>query len=92
MFDDKKSGELRQIKHEIADLSHNLKRVMEQLGIEYERNPLLEISTQALAALKNSDDQLAVKITAHDRDIDEATATEGLRQLKPRLGLGELNC
>ncbi|MEI6620674.1 MAG: hypothetical protein WCP28_02035 [Actinomycetes bacterium] len=89
-FDDKKADEMRQLKHEIADLGHNLKRVMDHLGLEYERNPLLEVSAQALAALQRGDDAAAVAITAQDRGIDEAAAAEGLRVIKPRLGLGEL--
>lgn len=90
-FDEGKADEQRRMREEIADLGHNLKRVMDHLGLDYERNPLLELSKPALAALRAGDDQQAVELTAQERGISAADAAAHLAVIKVRLGLGELS-
>ncbi len=90
-FDQGRSEDLRRVTDEIADLGHNLKRVMDHLGIAYERNPLIEISPNVLQALQRGDDQTAVESAAAGKGMSFAAATEFLRVIKPRLGLGPLD-
>lgn len=90
LFDDTKKDEVRRLRQEVADLGHNLKRVMDHLGIAYERNPLLEISPGVLKELQQGNDEAAVAAVAQERGIDQAAAADFLRAIKPRLGLGDL--
>ncbi len=89
MFDQGRGGEVQRLREEIADVGHNVRRVMEHLGINYERNPLLEISPRVLAALKEDDDSGALDLVVVERGMTEDQARAFLEVIKPRLGLGD---
>lgn len=85
-----RSDEIRLLRAEVADLGHNLKRVMEQLGIDYERNPLLEVSGAVLRALQQGQDALAVDTLAREQGVEPKVAAEYLGPVKVKLDLGDL--
>ncbi|MGV1037598.1 MAG: hypothetical protein ACOYD0_11325 [Candidatus Nanopelagicales bacterium] len=91
MFDQGRGGEIQRLREEVADIGHNLRRVMDHLGINYERNPLLEISPTVLATLKEDDDAGALDLVVVERGMTEDQARAFLEVIKPRLGLGDFN-
>ncbi len=90
-IDPSRADELRKIREEIADLAHNLKRVMEYIHLDYERNPLLEITPEVFRLLKQGDDSGAVTSFAATHSVNSDTAAKALQRIKLKLDLGELN-
>lgn len=91
MFDQGRAAEIHRLREEVADIGHNLRRVMDHLGISYERNPLLEISPTVLAALKQGDDAAALDLVVVERGMTDGQARAFLEVIKPRLGLGDFD-
>ncbi len=90
-IDPSKADTERKLREELADISHNLKRVMEYIHLEYERNPLLEITPEVLKFLRDGNDSAAVESFAQTHNVNNATAAKALQKIKLKLSMGDLN-